>query len=165
MNGSRFDILEYLASEKFDEATKDAFIESIAHRLNRPGADGRASRRFLLDWMYLQRPMIERFRGETLSAQFLGPAVEEQGREYPVGGYILNGVDWSELSPLEALDLYVRLQEATDAVIENWMSGPRTFLPALPEKRAEDADEIWQGAAQAVRDLLGQRPDKADDKP
>jgi hypothetical protein len=163
MTDSDFDILEYLESEKFDEATKDAFIESTVHRLSRPGTEGRAWRRFLLDWMYLHRPMVERFRGETLSAQFLGPTVTEQRREYPVGGYILKGVDWAELSPLEALDLYTRLQEATDAVIENWMTGPQKFLPALPEKRSENADYVWQQSAQIVRDFLAQKPDQPDD--
>jgi hypothetical protein len=165
MTDSDFDILDYLESEKFDETTKDAFIESIVHRMSRPGTEGRTWRRFLLDWMYLQRPMIERFRGETLSAQFLGPTVAEQGREYPVGGYILKGVDWAELSPLEALDLFLRLREATDAVIENWMSGPRKFLPVLSEKRAENADYVWQRSAQIVRDFLAQKPDQTDDLP
>lgn len=51
------------ASDDFQDKIAADMNDAFLRRLNRPGADGRAYRSFILDWLYLERPLIDRFRG------------------------------------------------------------------------------------------------------
>lgn len=148
-------IEEIIGSERFQEAMIEPMIQSIVHRLSAPGADGRTARSFLLDWLYLQRPMFDRFIGGGYNVQFEGPPVNIDGTDYPLGGYICRDLDWAHLSPIEAIELRELLRAAIDDVVERWMTGrPLQFLRAIRQQPFPDRSAADAEAERAVREYF-----------
>lgn len=148
-------IAEIIASDDFQDKIAGPMIDEFMRRLSRPGPDGRTSRRFLEDWLYFERPMLDRFVGERFSAQFEGPAIPIGGKDYPLGGFILRHVEWARIDPIEAAESRSRLRQAVDQVVAEWIgAGPMKFLPAKPEKPFPDRAAADAEAAQRIRDFL-----------
>jgi hypothetical protein len=131
-------------------------IEAFVRRLSRPGEDGKTYRSFILDWLYFERPMLDRFIGEHFNVQFEGPALAIDGSDYPLGGFIERQIEWVRLDPIDAFELRTRLRKAVDAEVTAWIdSRPMKFLPAIVEKPFPDRAVADAEAAQIIRDFLG----------
>ncbi|PTR08185.1 MULTISPECIES: hypothetical protein [unclassified Novosphingobium] len=140
-----------LASEAFQDKIARDMNEAFLRRLNRPGADGRAYRSFILDWLYLERPLFERFRGARYQVQFEGPAITIDGQDFPLGAYIYRKLEWAHIDPVRAHDLYEKLRAAVDAAVEEWRGQtPLKFLPAHPQRPFADRADADAKAAQAI---------------
>jgi hypothetical protein len=151
-------IEEIIGSKRFQEAMIEPMIQSIVHRLSAPGADGRTARSFLLDWLYLQRPMFDRFIGGGYNVQFEGPPVNIDGTDCPLGGYICRDLDWAHLNPIDAIELRELLRAAIVDVVERWIAGrPLQFLPAVPQKPLPDRAAADAEAERAVREYFARR--------
>lgn len=79
---------EIVASADFQAAMVGPMIDDFVQKMKRPGADGATYRGFIEDWLYLQRPLFDRFKGVRYNVQFEGPPLIIDQREYPLGGYI-----------------------------------------------------------------------------
>lgn len=149
-------IVEILASEDLQHKLIAPMIDAFVRRLSRPGADGKTYRSFILDWLYLERPMLDRFIGERFNVQFEGPALRVEGNDYPLGGYIERQIEWVKIDPVEAIALRTRLRAAVDAVVTEWNGGkPMKFLPAVVVKTMLDRAAADAKDAQTIRDFLG----------
>jgi hypothetical protein len=149
-------IFEIVASDDFQRKLIAPMINAFVSRLSRPGADGKTYRAFILDWLYLERPMLDRFIGERFNVQFEGPALRVDGNDYPLGGYIERQIEWVKIDPVEAFALRTRLRAAVDAAVTEWNGGkPMKFLPAVVVKTMFDRAEADAKAAQTIRDFLG----------
>ncbi|WP_421836918.1 ATP-dependent DNA helicase [Novosphingobium sp.] len=71
-----------VASESFQQEIIGPMIEAFVSRLERPGEDGKTYRSFIIDWLYFERPMLDRFIGEQFNVQFEGPALHIDGTGY-----------------------------------------------------------------------------------
>lgn len=130
----------------------EVMIDDYVRRLSRPGEDGKWFRTFLIDWLYFERPMIDRFRAAEFSVQFEGPPVAIDGKVYPLGGFILHHLQWARLSPEDAFDLREKLRAVVDRTVGKWMEGKDlTFVPALPEKRFPDRAAADAEAERQIR--------------
>lgn len=130
----------------------ELLIDDYVRRLSRPGLDGSCYRTFIADWLYLERPMIDRFKGEEFSAQFEGPLVAIGDKTYPLGGFILHHLQWARLSPEDAFDLRETLRAVVDRSVRKWMEGKDlTFVPALPEKPFPDRAAADAEAERQIR--------------
>lgn len=149
-------IVEIVESVRFQQAIVGPMVDAVVRRLTAAGADGATSRAFLLDWLYLQRPMFERFRGHRFNVQFEGPPLAVDGEEFAIGCLIQREIEWARINPGEAVELLRGLRAAVDAEIENWMGGrPMQFLPATPHKPFPDRAAADAEAARIIRDALG----------
>lgn len=145
---------EIVASEEFQDKIAPDMIAAFIRRLNRPGADGRAYRDFILDWLYLERPLFDRFRGARYHVQFEGPEITIDGHEYPLGAYIYCQLVWAHIDPVRAHELYGKLRQAVDAIVDEWRSKtPLKFVPAHPEKPFADRAQADAEAARIIRNL------------
>jgi hypothetical protein len=81
MTKERISFDAIIASDDFQDKIAPDMIAAIIRRLNRPGADGRAYRQFILDWLYLERPLFDRFWGARYHVQFEGPAITIDGHD------------------------------------------------------------------------------------
>lgn len=145
-----------VASEAFQQEIIGPMIESFVLRLSRPGEDGKTYRSFIIDWLYFERPMLDRFIGEQFSVQFAGPALHIEGTGYPLGGFIERQIEWVRLDPIAAFELHTRLRKAVDAAVTDWIDGrPMKFLPAIVEKPFPDRAAADAEAAQIIRYFLG----------
>ena len=130
----------------------ELLIDDYVRRLSRPGLDGSCYRNFIADWLYFERPMIDRFRGAEFSAQFEGPLVAIGGKTYPLGGFILHHLQWTRLSPEDAFDLRETLRAVVDRTVGKWMKDKNlTFVPALPEKAFPDRAAADAEAERQIR--------------
>ncbi len=149
-------VLEIVESESYQEAIAGPMVDEYVRKLTLPGADGKTSRTFLMDWLYLQRPMFDRFRGARFNVQFEGPAVVIDREEFPIGCMIEREIEWVRIAPDEAAVLRRRLRAAVDEVVTDWIGGrPMKFLPARPQKPFPDRTAADAEAAQIIRDFLG----------
>ena len=156
MRISQADARAIVASESFQQQIISPMIDEFVRRLSRPGADGRTSRSFIQDWLYFERPMLDRFNGGRFNVQFEGPAVAIDGTYYPIGGFIERQIEWVRIDPVEASDLRTKLRGAVDAAVTEWIGGrPMKFLPAIVEKPFPDRVAADAEAAQIIRDFLG----------
>lgn len=74
---------EIVASADFQAAMVGPMIDDFVQKMKRPGADGATYRGFIEDWLYLQRPLFDRFQGVRYNVQFEGPPLIIDQREYP----------------------------------------------------------------------------------
>jgi hypothetical protein len=152
MTKERISLETIIASDDFQDKIAPDMITAITRRLNRPGADGRAYREFILDWLYLERPLFDRFRGARYHVQFEGPAIAIDGHDYPLGAFVYRKLEWAHIDPVRAHDLYEKLRMAVDAVVVEWRGEtPLKFLPAHPEKPFADRVDADAEAAQVIR--------------
>lgn len=155
MRISQADACAIVASDSFQEQIIGPMIEAFIRRLSRPGEDGKTYRSFILDWLYFERPMLDRFIGEQFNVQFEGPALTIDGTDYPLGGFVLRQLEWVRIDPVEAHVLRTRLRAAVDKTVTEWMGGrPMKFLPAHPEKPFRDRAAADAEAEQIIRDVL-----------
>lgn len=148
-------LIDIVRSDHFQEAIVGPMVEAFERRLTRPGADGRTYRSFILDWLYFERPMLDRFVGERFNVQFEGPALSIDGTEYPLGGLIYRELEWVRVDPVEAFRLRQKLRTVVDAAVTEWMAGrPMKFLPAVPEKPFADRAAADAEDARIIRDFL-----------
>lgn len=148
-------ILEIVASDDFQHKLIAPMIDAFVSRLSRPGDDGKTYRSFILDWLYLERPMLDRFIGERFNVQFEGPALNVDGTDYPLGGYIERQIEWAKIDPVQSIVLRARLRAAVDAVVMGWIGGrPMTFLPAIVVKSMLDRAATDAKAAQTICEFL-----------
>jgi hypothetical protein len=139
------------ASDEFQDKIATGMIAAFMQRINRPGADGRAYRAFIRDWLYLERPLLDRFRGARYHVQFEGPAITIDRHDYPLGAYIYRKLEWAHIDPVRAHDLYEKLRAAVDATVEEWRGqAPLKFLPAHPQRPFADRAGEDAEAAQAI---------------
>ena len=156
MRISQADALAIVASDSFQEQIVGPMIEAFVRRLSRPGEDGKTYRSFILDWLYFERPMLDRFIGEQFNVQFEGPALAIEGTDYPLGGFIERQIEWVRLDPVDAFELRTRLRKAVDAEVTDWIDGrPMKFLPAIVEKPFPDRTAADAEAARIIRDFQG----------
>ena len=102
---------------------------AFVRRLNRPGADGRAYRSFILDWLYLERPLIDRFRGARYQVQFEGPAITIDGQDYPLGAYIQAPPSTSLASPtLNSTHTHASKPNSMTSCFSSAMKSPRYWI-------------------------------------
>ena len=117
----------------------ELLIDEYVRRLSRPGPDGMYYGGFLADWLYFERPMIDRFIGAEFNVQFEGPAIRIDGNEYPLGGFIERQIKWTRITPEEAFELREKLREVVDQTVREWMDGRDfEFVPAIFEKPFAD---------------------------
>ncbi|MEO0870862.1 MAG: hypothetical protein AAFY19_02720 [Pseudomonadota bacterium] len=155
MNPPNSLLYEIVASEEFQQEITGDMIEAFVRRLSRPGEDGKTYRSFILDWLYFERPMLDRFIGERFNVQFEGPAVAIDGTHYPIGGFVQRELEWVRIDPIEATRLRQQLRTAVDATVSKWINGgPMKFLPAVVEKRMPDRSAADAEAAQIIRDFV-----------
>ena len=141
-----------VASDDFQDKIAAVMIAAFTRRLNRPGADGEAYRSFILDWLYLERPLLDRFRGARYQVQFEGPAITIDEQDYPLGAYVYRKLEWAHIDPVRAHDLYEKLRAAVDAAVEEWRGqSPLKFLPAHPQRPFADRADADAQVAQAIR--------------
>ncbi|WP_230281049.1 hypothetical protein [Croceicoccus sp. Ery15] len=156
MQISQADALAIVSSESFQQQIIGPMIDEFVRRLSRPGADGKAYRAFIQDWLYFERPMLDRFIGERFNVQFEGPALSIDGAEFPLGGFILRELEWVRIDPVEAFELRSELRKAVDEAVIDWIGGrPMKFLPATVEKPFPDRAAADAETAQIIRDFLG----------
>lgn len=67
-------------AERFKTITQ-LVVDEYVRRLSRPGPDDMWYRRFIADWLYFERPMIDRFIGAEFNVQFEGPPLSIDGVE------------------------------------------------------------------------------------
>lgn len=149
---------------RFSKETCDSFvqlmIDEFARRLSRPGLDGAWYRHFILDWLFFDRPMFDRFRGAEFNIQFEGPPVEIDGLHYPLGGFIERQIEWTRISPADAFDLREKLRKAVDETIHAWMAGRDfDFVPAHPEKSFTDRAAADAAVIDEIRAFAGALPE------
>lgn len=148
--------VEIVESATFQQAIVAPMVDAFIRRLTAAGADGATSRAFLLDWLYLKRPMFERFRGCRYNVQFEGPPLAVDGEEFAIGCLIQREIEWARIIPGDVVELLRRLRAAVDAEVENWMGGrPMPFLPATPQRPFPDRAAADAEAARIIRDVLG----------
>jgi hypothetical protein len=141
----------------------ELLIDEYVRRLSRPGRDGTWYRSFIADWLYFERPMMDRFKGRTLSLQLEGPPLELEGRQYPLGGFIQDRFDWARITPRDAFELREQLRVAVDQILSDWMRGKDlTFVPARPEPHFADRSQADAEAEQEIRDFARFQPDLGD---
>jgi hypothetical protein len=139
------------ASDDFQDKIAADMIAAFVRRLNRPGADGRAYRAFILDWLYLERPLLDRFCGARYQVQLEGPAINIDGQDYPLGAYIYRELEWAHIDPVHAHALHQKLRAAVDAAVREWRGQtPLKFLPAHHERPFADRADADAQAAQAI---------------
>ena len=149
-------VQEIVESESFQEAIVIPMVDEYVRKLTLPGADGKTSRTFLMDWLYLQRPMFERFRGARFNVQFEGPPLVIGDEQFAIGCMIEREIEWARLTPAEAVVLLRRLRAVVDAEVENWMGErPMQFLPASPQKPFPNRPAADAEAVRIIRDHLG----------
>ena len=149
-------VLDIVESESYQEAIAGPMVDEYVRKLTLPGADGKTSRTFLMDWLYLQRPMFDRFRGARFNVQFEGPAVVIDREEFPIGCMIEREIEWVRIAPDEAVELRRRLRAAVDEVATDWIgSRPMKFLPATPQKPFPNRPAADAEAVRIIRDHLG----------
>jgi len=145
---------EIVASDDYQDKIAPDMIAAFNRRLNRPSADGRAYRAFILDWLYLNRPLHDRFKGGRYHVQFEGPAITIGNCEYPLGAYIYRELEWAHIDPVQAFELYQKLRQAVDAVVVEWRGdAPLKFVPSHPEKPFADRAQADAEAAHIIRNL------------
>ena len=148
-------ILAIANSDSLQEKIVGPMIEAFVRRLSRPGADGKTYREFIIDWLYFERPMLDRFIGERFNVQFEGPAVTMDGIDYPLGGFVMRQNEWVRIDPIEAVALRTKLRAAVDEVVHQWIDGrPIQFLPAVFEKAFPDRAAADAEVATIIRDFL-----------
>ena len=135
---STFDDIFY--SEKCQKELAQLMIEAFVRRLSRPNPDGEIYRYFIADWLYFERPMMDRIKGRIYSVQFEGPPVQIDGQLFPLGGFVERENEWIRIDPIQAYELRIRLQKAIDEIVDDWLPTPVTFLPATPEKAFVDRE-------------------------
>lgn len=156
MNPSRNLVLDIVESEEFQEQITGPMIEDFMQRLNRPGADGKTYRNFILDWLYFERPMLARYKSAQFNVQLEGPSVALEGTEYPLGGFVERGLQWARIGPVDARELALLLNAAIDRTVLDWMADrDLSFVPANPEPRFADREAADAEAVQSIRDFLG----------
>lgn len=151
-----------LLSEEFRQKFIQLMIDEYVRRLSRPGLDGAWYRKFIEDWLYFERPMIDRFMGAEFNVQFEGPPVAADGKLCPLGGFVerLAQIEWTRIGPTDAFDLREKLREVVDRTVRDWMDG-RTleFIPAHPERPFADRDAADAAAVEEIRAFAGLLPD------
>lgn len=133
---SSFDDVFY--SETCQKKLAELMIKEFVCRLSRSNPDGEIYRRFITDWLYFERPMMDRIKGKKYSVQFEGPPIQIDGKLFPLGGFVERDNKWFKVDPIQAYQLRIRLQKAIDEIVDHWLPIPITFLPATPEKAFED---------------------------
>jgi hypothetical protein len=147
-------------SDEFRQKFMQLMIDEFVRRLSRPGLDGTLYRKFIEDWLYIERPMIDRFIGAEFNVQFEGPPVEIDSAHYPLGGFIERQIKWTRISPADAFDLRERLREVVDRTVRDWMDGRVfEFIPAHPKKPFTNRAAADAEAVQEIRALAGLLPD------
>lgn len=138
----------------------ELLIDEYVRRLSRPGPDGMCYRGFIADWLYFERPMIDRFIGAEFNVQFEGPAIRIDGNEYPLGGFIERQIQWTRITPEEAFDLREKLREVVDETVREWMHDKDCdFVPAIFEKPLADRAAADAEAEQQIRAFALPLPD------
>ena len=159
---SEFDRIFY--SDSFQQKLTALKIEAFIRRFNSGGDDTKAYCSFVMDWLYVERPIFERYRGNRYSVQLEGPALNIDGQQLPLSGSICLGVDWLRLSAVESCELLQLLRQACDDVIASWLPKPVQFLPtkpmkAFPDRAKADADDIAKAREWAAAHLGKAKPD------
>lgn len=146
-------------AERYKTLT-ELLIDEYVRRLSQPGPDGMCCRGFIADWLYFERPMIDRFIGAEFNVQFEGPPVRIDGDEYPLGGFIERQIQWTRIIPEEAFELRERLREAVDQTVREWMRGRNfDFVPAIFEKPFADREAADAEAERQIRAFARPLPD------
>jgi hypothetical protein len=141
----------------------ELLIEEYVRRLSRPGRDGTLYRSFIADWLYLERPVMDRFKGRTLSLQLEGPPLELDGKQYPLGGFIQHRFEWTRITPRDAVELREQLRAAVDQILHAWLRGrDLRFAPAKPEQPFADRSQADAEAEQEIRAFALVQPDLGD---
>lgn len=151
-------LYEIVASAEFQAAMVGPMIDDFVQKMNRPGADGATYRGFIEDWLYLQRPLFDRFKGVRYNVQFEGPPLIIDQREYPLGGYIERQLEWAKLDPIQAYELRQRLRGAVDGIVDDWIGGrPMQYLPSIPQKPFKDRAAVDAADHAVIRDFAASR--------
>ena len=129
-------------------------IDEYVKRLSRPGPDGTYYRSFIADWLYFERPMLDRFKGNSFNIQFQGPPVKIDGTEYPLGGFVqrCQQIQWARIGPVLSFQLREKLRQAVDQCVEDWLADQSlSFGPAYPAQPFSDREAADAEAEQEVR--------------
>lgn len=146
-------------AERYKTLT-ELLIDEYLQRLSRSGPDGMCYRSFIADWLYFERPMIDRFIGAEFNVQFEGPPVRIGGDEYPLGGFIERQIQWTRIIPEEAFALRQKLREVVDQTVCEWMDGRDfEFVPAIFEKPFADRAAADAEAERQIRAFARPLPD------
>ena len=146
-------------AERYKTLT-ELLIDEYVRRLSRPGPDGMCYRGFIADWLYFERPMIDRFIGAEFNVQFEGPAIRIDGVEYPLGGFIERQIQWTRITSEEAFELREKLREVVDQTVREWMHGRDfDFVPAIFEKPFADRAAADAEAERQIRAFARPLPD------
>ena len=146
-------------AERYKTLT-ELLIDEYVRRLSRPGPDGGWYRGFIADWLYFERPMIDRFIGAKFNIQFEGPPVRIHGEDYPLGGFIERHMKWTRITPEEAFELREKLREVVDQTVREWMDGKDLdFVPAIFEKPFADRAAADAEAERQIRAFARPLPD------
>jgi len=141
----------------------ELLVEEYVRRLRRPGRDGTWYRSFIADWLYFERPMMDRFEGLTLSLQLEGPPLELEGKQYPLGGFIQHRFEWARITPRDACELREQLRVAVDQIIDAWLRGKDLkFVPARPEPPFSTRAQADAEVEQEIRAFTRFQPDLGD---
>lgn len=138
----------------------ELMIDEYVRRLSRPGPDGRLYRGFIADWLYFERPMIDRFIGAEFNVQFEGPPLQIDGEEYPLGGFIERQIKWTRITPEQAFELRKKLRDVVDQTVREWMQNKDfDFVPAIFEKPFANRAAADAEAERQIRAFARPLPD------
>ncbi len=145
-------------STDFQQKLTRLKIEAFTRRFNMGGDDTKAYCSFVEDWLYVERPIFERYRGHRFSVQLEGPSLTINGCALPLSGSIYLGADWLRLSSAESCALVQLLRQACDDVIADWLPIPAHFVPtrpmkAFPDRAKADANDIAKAREWAAAHL------------
>jgi hypothetical protein len=139
-----------VASEAFQEKIAKDMNDAFLRRLNRPGADGRAYRSFILDWLYLERPLFERFRARAIrssSKARRSPSTSRTIRSAPMSIASSNGRISTRCARMTSMRNCARRSMPP----EQWRGqSPLKFLPAHPQRPFADRADADAQAAEAI---------------
>lgn len=154
-------LYETVAFAKFRAAIVGHRIDDFVAKMRRPGADGATYRAFIEDWLYLQRPLFDRFKGVRYNVQLEGPPLVIEEIEYPLGGYIQRQLEWVKLNPVEARELRQRLRGAVDRIVDDWIGGgPVKYLPYYAQRPFADRAAVDAADHQVILDFVAARKAK-----
>jgi hypothetical protein len=145
---------EIVASADFQAAMVGPMIDDFVQKMKRPGADGATYRGFIEDWLYLQRPLFDRFKGVRYNVQFEGPPLIIDHRQ----------LEWAKLDPIEARELRQRLRGAVDGIVDDWIGGrPMQYLPSIAQKPFKDRAAVDAADHAVIRDFVASRNSRTGD--
>jgi hypothetical protein len=100
-----------------------ALLKPVFALLAEESERGEAYRHAVSDWPWSRRPVRASWEGTSYTLEVDDPAVDLDP-PIPIGGRIFSrsGPTWVELPPRAAYDIERRVREATEAVLDDWLT-------------------------------------------